>query len=288
MILRQGPPSTGSDRDTLLTLVRQHPKLVVLTGAGVSSHSGIPTYRNDQGEWRGRRPVQHREFITQEASRRRYWSRSVVGWRRVAESSPNQAHHALVALERSGYLDLLATQNVDRLHQRAGHQQVVDLHGRLDQVLCRNCGAALSRARLQVELEALNPSFLGRTVEMRPDGDAHVHDRDAAGFRIPSCADCGGMLMPDVVFFGGQVPKARVARISRAIGRSDALLVVGSSLAVYSGFRFCRLARSLAKPLLIVNRGRTRADDIADLKVEADCASALDQLVRGLHVALPA
>ncbi len=268
--------------DALASLVSDHPRLVVLTGAGVSSGSGIPTYRNDQGEWQRGRPIQHREFITQDASRRRYWARSMVGWKTVAESAPNRAHHALVALEQSGHVDLLVTQNVDRLHQRAGHRRVVDLHGRLDQVRCRDCGGTLKRAQVQVELEALNPAFGRRIAELRPDGDAEIDDGDVGSFRVPPCLCCGGMLMPDVVFFGGQVPKARVAAISRALEEADGLLVAGSSLAVYSGFRFCRLARDLAKPLLIVNRGKTRADDIADLKIEADCATVLGQLVRGL------
>ena len=177
-----------------------------------------------------------------------------------------------------GHVDLLATQNVDRLHQRAGHRQVVDLHGRLDRVICLDCSVTLSRAHLQRELEQLNPGWRDRIAEVRPDGDAEVADEVVAAMQVPACRNCGGVLMPDVVFFGGTVPRDRVDTISAAIEAADALLVVGSSLMVFSGFRFCRLAHRLGKPLAIINRGQTRADEIADLKIETDAAEALDQL----------
>jgi NAD-dependent SIR2 family protein deacetylase len=270
----------------LQEFVRRHPRIVALTGAGVSADSGIPTYRDDEGRWLRSDPIQHQEFVRQPASRRRYWARSMAGWRYVERSRPNRAHHALAALEAAGRLPLLVTQNVDRLHQRAGHRAVVDLHGRLDRVRCLGCGAQVDRSSYQRELEADNPGYGRHIAEIRPDGDAEVSTRFMDGFRIPPCRACGGVLMPDVVFFGGTVPRERVERIAAAIREADALLAVGSSLTVYSGFRFCRLARELGKPLAIVNRGRTRADDLAQLKIEADCGSVLENLAAALATPL--
>lgn len=264
-------------------MVRDHPRLVVLTGAGISAASGIPTYRNDRGEWQRSDPIQHQEFISQAAKRRRYWARSMNGWPYVRASRPNAAHRALAGLERLGYVHLLVTQNVDRLHQGAGSRRVVDLHGRLDRVLCRGCGAVVDRDRFQRELKAANPDYASFRAEIRPDGDAEVEERWVDGFRVPGCRACDGLLMPDVVFFGGTVPGERVARVRAAVDAADALLVAGSSLMVYSGFRFCRQAVDAGKPLLIVNRGATRADDLATLKIGADCAGVLRGLQLGLR-----
>ena len=264
------------------TLVRKHPSLVILTGAGLSSPSGIPTYRNDQGEWQRSDPIQHQQFVGDEYQRRRYWARSLAGWKYVADALPNAAHEALVSLERLGHAQTLVTQNVDRLHQRAGHRNVIDLHGRIDRVVCRSCNASFERSDLQFELERLNPGFNGHSGEARPDGDAEVVENRLEDFQVPGCVECDGMLMPDVVFFGGSVPKSRIARVSEAIDQSDALLVAGSSLMVYSGFRFCRQAHEQGKPLLILNRGCTRADELATLKVEGDCAELLPALARKL------
>jgi NAD-dependent SIR2 family protein deacetylase len=268
--------------EALEALIRRHPRLVALTGAGVSAASGIPTYRDESGDWKRGEPIQHQAFVSDEASRRRYWARSLAGWQYVADSAPNSAHFALAELERLGHVGLLATQNVDRLHQRAGHRAVVDLHGRIDRIVCLDCGSAMGRNSMQEELESLNPGFCRRADAIRPDGDAELPDRDLTGFLIPACRHCRGVLMPDVVFFGGSVPRARVRRIEDAIVESDALLVAGSSLMVYSGFRFCRLALELGKPLALVNLGTTRADDIATLKINADCGEALIRLARRL------
>jgi NAD-dependent SIR2 family protein deacetylase len=264
--------------DALLELVERHPRLVVVTGAGISAASGIPTYRNDRGEWQRSDPIQHGDFISREESRRRYWARSMAGWSYVAESEPNRGHYALARLEATGHIDLLATQNVDRLHQRAGHRQVIDLHGRIDRVKCLDCGAATARAELQSDLEALNPGWHHQILNLRPDGDAEVMDSVVADMRVPACRHCCGVLMPDVVFFGGTVPRLRVKAISEAIEAADALLVAGSSLMVFSGFRFCRLAHSLGKPVIIVNLGETRGDELATLKISADVGGVLDQL----------
>ena len=260
-------------------LFGRHGRWAVLTGAGLSAASGIPTYRDDFGTWQRSRPIQHQEFIGDETARRRYWSRSLVGWRHVARSRPNEAHHALARLEAAGRVTTVITQNVDRLHQAAGHRRVIDLHGRLDRVRCLDCGAFSPREGLQGRMERDHPG-LGQVddAELRPDGDAEPASDLAAAFRVPACEACAGVLMPDVVFFGGQVPRPRVERARAAVARADGLMVVGSSLMVYSGFRFCREARELGKPLLIINRGRTRADDLATLKVEADCAEALARL----------
>lgn len=269
--------------ERLVELVRAHPRLVVLTGAGLSAASGIPTYRNDRGEWQRSDPIQHQEFVSQAGKRRRYWARSMNGWPYVRQARPNSAHEALARLERLGHVHLLVTQNVDRLHQVAGSRRVVDLHGRLDRILCLECGAAVGRDPFQHELAAHNPDYASFRAEIRPDGDAEVDDDWVDGFQVPDCRACGGRLMPDVVFFGGSVPRERVERVATAVDEADALLVVGSSLMVYSGFRFCRQAAEAGKPLLIVNRGRTRADDLATVKVEADCAGTLKTLLRALR-----
>jgi NAD-dependent SIR2 family protein deacetylase len=243
----------------------------VLTGAGLSAPSGIPTYRDQAGNWLRGSPIQHREFLTEPSARQRYWSRSLVGWPVIASAQPNDAHRALAALERAGHIDLLVTQNVDRLHQRAGSHRVVDLHGRLDRVQCLSCGAAIGRDVIQRELERDNPALLQLGGALRPDGDADLADCQLAAVIAPHCRACNGIVMPDVVFFGGTVPHERVARVNEAVAAADALLVVGSSLKVFSGFRFCRLAARLGKPIAIINPGPTRADDLAVLRI-AQCA----------------
>lgn len=253
------------------------PKLAALTGAGISAASGIPTYRNDAGEWQRSDPIQHRDFVEREDMRRRYWARSMAGWPWVAESAPNQAHHALATLEQAGHLSFLATQNVDGLHQRAGHRNVVDLHGRIDQVKCLDCESRMHRGKLQQVLTELNPAWSATINAIRPDGDAEVDDHIVEYMTVPECERCGGVLMPDVVFFGGTVPKERVDATREAIEAADALLVAGSSLRVFSGYRFVRMAHELGKPIAIVNRGVTRADDLATLRINEDAGEVLSQ-----------
>ena len=268
--------------ETLADTIRSHPHLVVLTGAGISAASGIPTYRDHEGAWQHSKPIQHQEFVADPNQRKRYWARSMAGWRFIDRSQPNPAHQALADLERLGHVRLLVTQNVDRLHQRAGHQNVIDLHGRLDVVICMSCDRKLSRTALQIELEALNPDFSGLPAPVRPDGDADVEEHQLKSFRVPVCKACQGTLIPDVVFFGGTVPVGRVNAVKSAIHQADALMVIGSSLMVFSGFRFCRLAKELNKPVIILNQGRTRADDIADLKISGDCTLVLPDLTEHL------
>ena len=252
-----------------------HRAVFVLTGAGTSTGSGIPDYRGADGAWKRRPPVTYQAFVHEPHTRARYWARSFVGWPVVAAARPNRAHTALAALDRDGRLSALVTQNVDGLHERAGHRAVIDLHGRIDRVVCLACRHGLARADVQAMLADANPDWTALTATAAPDGDADLDGVDFAAFRAPGCPRCGGLLKPDVVFFGENVPRERVEAAADALRRSDAMLVVGSSLMVYSGFRFARMAHELGRPLAILTRGVTRADELATLKLHADCEAAL-------------
>jgi NAD-dependent SIR2 family protein deacetylase len=223
--------------------------------------------------------VTYQAFVQNPATRARYWARSFVGWPGFSSARPNAAHEALARWEREDdRLGLLLTQNVDRLHQRAGSRAVVDLHGRLDEVRCLACGDRLPRDAVQARMAADNPGWSDISAPAGPDGDADI---DAApDFRVPPCPACGGMLKPDVVFFGEAVPRERVEHTRMALAASDGLLVVGSSLMVYSGYRFARMAHEAGVPVAILTRGVTRADDLASLKIEGDCVEVLP---RALH-----
>ena len=249
--------------EALLSVLETHGPWAVLTGAGVSSESGIPTYRDHDGKWRGSEPILHEEFIHEEAIRRRYWSRSALGWPRVARAQPNATHAAITQLEAAGTVCGVITQNVDRLHQKSGAQNVIDLHGQLDRVRCLGCGQVVERDRVQSWLEANNTIPQLEDAAVRPDGDASLPDTFIDQFQVPSCEGCGGVLMPDVVFFGGTVPKATVAKCNTLIDHSGGLIVVGSSLSVYSGFKFCRYCAQQNKPVVILNQGQTRADELS-------------------------
>ena len=252
--------------------------MVVLTGAGCSTPSGIPAYRDADGQWAHRRPMSFADFSGSDSARRRYWAGSLRGWPRVRDARPNAAHAALARLQASGRVTRVVTQNVDGLHQKAGTRGVVDLHGRLDVVECLCCGAQVARDDVQALLELWNPGHGGAGPGARPDGDSHV-EQGLHGFRVPDCRECGGVLKPAVVFFGENVPRARVHDAMSAVAEADALLVVGSSLMVYSGYRFVLAARALGRPVAALNRGRTRADAELDLKVEDDCAEVLAAVV---------
>ena len=252
----------------------------VLSGAGVSTESGIPGYRDEHGAWKARPPVQYRAFIGSEAVRQRYWARSMRGFSLMAGAMPNVAHFALRELEARGALSLLVTQNVDGLHRRAGTEQLIDLHGRLDQVRCLGCGAITERAALQSELVAHNPEFEHANFTVKPDGDAELSEVDYQRFHTVPCATCSGMLKPHVVFFGENVPADRVAQAMAALERSQLLLIVGTSLMVFSGFRFARAAARLNVPIAIVNRGRTRADELATLKIDGNVSEILSAVTR--------
>jgi NAD-dependent SIR2 family protein deacetylase len=236
-------------------------RVFALTGAGCSTASGIPDYRDEQGEWKRRPPVMIQAFRSEAATYRRYWARAYAGWPRFTAATPGAAHRAFAAWERTGTLACLVTQNVDGLHQRAGSRAVIDLHGRLDDVVCLGCAARTSRAALQAAMADANPGWLAAAVAA-PDGDADIDPAEIATFAVPRCERCGGLLKPDVVFFGENVPAVRVEAARDALACADALLVAGSSLMVYSGFRFARLAHEAGLPIAIVNRGRTRADDL--------------------------
>ncbi len=251
---------------------------MVITGAGVSVSSGIPTYRDREGVWRHSQPITHQEFVADAARRRRYWARSLLGWPAVRDALPNAAHRALAQLELLGHVDMLITQNVDRLHQRAGSSAVVDLHGRVDRVRCLDCSGVFAREQIQQQLLKDNPQHASQTGQRRPDGDADVTDESVERLSVPACSLCGGTLIPDVVFFGGTVPSERVEACKNAVAAADGVLAVGSSLQVFSGFRFCRLASELGKPLVIINPGKTRADSLATLKLQAECGPLLEAL----------
>jgi NAD-dependent SIR2 family protein deacetylase len=263
----------------LKSFIESHAKIFVLTGAGCSTGSGIPDYRDGDGAWKRRQPVVFNAFMGSQAVRQRYWARSLLGWRRFRAAAPNAAHRALAALEARGKISLLVTQNVDRLHQAAGAENVLDLHGRLDLVRCMGCGADFPRDAVQAELARLNPDWLRLEAAEAPDGDADLESADFSGFRVPPCPACGGLLKPDVVFYGESVPRERVSAAYEALRAADAVLVVGSSLMVYSGFRFLDEAAKLGRPSAAVNLGRTRADGLLALKVEQECGEALGFLL---------
>ena len=261
--------------NSLSTWLRRVDRWTVLTGAGVSANSGIPTYRDRTGSWLRVSPIQHKEFIESEAKRRRYWARSMVGWVGISQAKPNATHDALTALEQCGKIDTLITQNVDRLHQKSGASNVIDLHGRLDRVCCLHCNQYENRDAFQTRLLRLNTFVSDYAHIAKPDGDADVPETYIAQTTIPTCEKCDGVMMPDVVFFGGTVPKSRVEAGADALARTAGLLIVGSSLQVYSGFRFCRMAEKLGMPIVIVNEGDTRADSMASLQIDTAGMSRL-------------
>lgn len=265
-------------------------RIVVLAGAGCSTESGIPDYRGSDAELRKRSPIQYGEFVGRSEARTRYWSRSAIGWPRFSAKRPNPAHEALARLEASGAVLGVITQNVDGLHQTAGSRRVVELHGSLASVRCLGCEERSSRDLVQERILALNPGWTER-LERRtsnarpasaPDGDAEIPAWALEGFQVPDCGTCGGMLKPDVVLFGENVPKDRVGQAWRLFEEADALLVVGSSLTVYSGRRFVYRAVRDAVPIVVINMGTTRADDVAAVKVEARLGRVLPRLAQSL------
>ncbi len=274
----EAPSLSDAPAEQLLAFIQKHPRLLILTGAGMSTDSGIPDYRDARGEWKQKQPVQHQAFMSSLAVRQRYWARSLPGWPVIRDAQPNESHHALVDLELKGHINLLITQNVDRLHQKAGSQNVIDLHGRSDQVICMTCDYKTDRNSLHRQAAKLNPLFAELSAEAAPDGDANV-EMDFSSFEVPDCPKCGGILKPDVVFFGDNVPKARVHHCLDRLKASDGLLVIGSSLMVYSGFRFCRYAVELKKPFATLSLGKTRADDISTLQINAPIKETLAELI---------
>ena len=252
--------------------------VVVLTGAGLSTSSGIPDYRDRDGNWKHAKPIDHNDFLRSGSARQRYWARSFFGWPTVGLANPGRGHHALAHLEGLDRIALIITQNVDGLHQKAGSRSVLELHGGLDRVICLGCRSAYPRALVQEWLSAANPGMARAAARAAPDGDAHVAEGLHLGFRIADCPGCGGVLKPDVVFFGDSVPRDRVSACIDAIDAASGLLVIGSSLMVWSGFRFVDHARRRGKPVMAINLGKTRADHLLDAKVEQDCDEFLHRL----------
>lgn len=270
-----------SPADSLQEFLDRHERLCVLTGAGCSAASGIPEYRDDDGAWKHAQPVQYADFVASPGVRRRYWARSYHGWRRISAAQPNAAHTALAELDRDGRLAGLITQNVDDLHRRAGSRNVIDLHGVLARTRCLDCGRAGERRDWQARLAEANPDWTATAAGVLPDGDSELDDAAYTDFLVPGCPACSGVIKPDVVFFGETVPAGRVARARALVAAADAMLVVGSSLMVFSGYRFVRQAHAAGIPVAILNRGRTRADDLASLRLRVDCGAALTAVAAG-------
>jgi NAD-dependent SIR2 family protein deacetylase len=278
--MRKETPSS----DRLHTFIESARRLVILTGAGCSTDSGIPDYRSPGGAWSRHKPIQYGAFVRSSEVRRFYWARSYRGWPRFDRAEPNRAHAALASLEWRGKVHQLITQNVDDLHQAAGSRAVVQLHGRNRVVVCLDCRAESARAAMQERLADANAEWLNRApwdhldageADFAPDGDADVSRQAIDGFHVPPCTACGGVLKPAVVFFGESVPREKVDYAMKRVDESDALLVVGSSLTVWSGFRFVKRAAERRVPIAIVNIGPTRADDLAALKIEGNCGEVL-------------
>jgi NAD-dependent SIR2 family protein deacetylase len=266
---------SDAETDQLAAWLAERSRVTVITGAGVSTGSGIPDYRDGDGNWKRSPPVQYRDFVEGVAVRRRYWARSFAGWPMFAAARPGAAHLALACMMQRGGVARLVTQNVDRLHQLAGSRDVIDLHGRLDVVRCRACGSRTGRDDFQRRLREANPGRKVTRARIAPDGDADLDDAEFGGFEIPPCSVCGGVLKPDVVFYGEPVPRETTEAALTAVESADGVLVVGSSLMVWSSFRLVRAAVARGVEVVAVNRGRTRADDLFAFKLEGECGAVL-------------
>jgi NAD-dependent SIR2 family protein deacetylase len=257
--------------------------VVILSGAGLSTESGIPDYRGPSGLARQAEPMTYQAFVGSAAARQRYWARSHLGWGHIARALPNAGHHAVAELESRGLVAGIITQNVDGLHQAAGARGVTELHGSLDRVVCLSCGERTSRTELDRRLRAANPGWAARVTGINPDGDAVLDDDEVTGFRVVDCAGCGGLVKPDVVFFGENVPRPRVEECFSLVERAGGLVVLGSSLTVLSGYRFVRRAAKHAVPVAIVNHGATRGDAHAVVTLDASLGPTLTALVARLY-----
>jgi len=268
--------------EALRTLLAEK-RFMVLTGAGISTPSGIPDYRDSDGVRRGKAPMMFSEFLTLPESRRRYWARAMLGWPRIRKALPNPAHFSLAALQRDGHIAGLITQNVDTLHDQAGSRDVIELHGSLHQVLCLDCGERFDRAAIQLLMENDNPYLAGVHAVQAPDGDTLLDPAFEANFQVPDCPHCAGeRLKPDVVFFGENVALPTAAKALASVEEADGLLVIGSSLMAYSAFRLCKAVTAQGKPLVAINFGKTRADELLDMKIEMSCDVLLPELAASL------
>jgi len=270
------------DTERLNDFLRNSQRLLVMTGAGISTESGIPDYRSEGvGLYATseKRPIQHKVFMDSMKARQSYWARNFIGWPRWSSFRPNIAHLSLAKWESKGRVSCLVTQNVDQLHYKAGSRKVVELHGTNSTVTCMTCCHTQPRQQLQRVLEQLNPEMLATPDVIRPDGDVELSAEQVANFKVPDCPKCGvGILKPNVVFFGDNVPLDRVSKVRKEVSESDAMLVVGSSLFVFSGFRFVTQAKELGIPIAVLNIGKTRADNLVDLKIEARAGDVLPKI----------
>ena len=273
----------ATDGERLASWLAARSSVAAITGAGVSTESGIPDYRDGDGNWKRSPPVQYRDFVESEAVRRRYWARSFAGWPMFAAAQPGTAHVALAQLGRTGPVAQIVTQNVDRLHQRAGSHGVIDLHGRLDVVRCLAHGHRFARDAFQVRLRDANPGWNASAARIAPDGDAELEGIDFGAFNVPACEICGGVLKPDVVFYGESVPRETTAAALATVESADGVLVAGSSLMVWSSFRLVRAAVARGIEVVAVNRGRTRGDGLFAFKLDRECGAALREAVGGLR-----
>lgn len=281
-MLEDDAPVQGNAQQ-LLDWFAEHPRLMVITGAGCSTEVGIPDYRDQAGQWKRPQPVTYQAFMGAELVRQRYWARSMLGWRVMGQARPGTAHKALARLEQQGHIELLLTQNVDGLHTAAGSHNSLDLHGRIDTVRCMGCDHRFARAALQIDLLARNPAWAQRYAAPAPDGDADLEARDFSDFEVPACPQCGmGVLKPDVVFYGESVPRERIASAMAALSHADGLLIAGSSLMVHSGYRFALAAHEGGKSVVAINRGVTRADPLLEFKLQADVGQSLLALTGAL------
>ncbi len=274
-------PSPWLGFDDLHTLCKDG-SVAVLSGAGISTESGIPDYRGPDTRENDHTPIRYREFVEEADTRRHYWARSAVGWPTFDAATPNRGHRALAHLEAAGVINGIITQNVDRLHQEAGSERVIELHGALAEVVCIDCGVRTSRHAIQKRLLAMNPGWTQQAAELAPDGDADLPRSATQSFRIPSCRACDGVLKPNVVFFGESTAPSPVDRAWALLEESDSLLVVGSSLSVYSGYRFVRGAAQNGQPVGIVNLGKTRGTPLAQVHVDGKTGEVLPSLVRAV------
>ncbi|OAZ91316.1 NAD-dependent protein deacetylase [Halomonas sp. G11] len=271
--------------EELAGFIARYPKLWILTGAGVSTDSGIPDYRDADGQWKRSPPVQHGDFMASHAVRQRYWARALVGFKALSGAQVSGAHKALAALEAMGYVELLVTQNVDRLHQRAGSKKVIDLHGRADTVSCMTCGYHMMRHAMHSEMAHLNPRFAALDAGHAPDGDADL-ETDFSDFTVFDCPRCSGILKPDVVYYGDVVPPARRVAAQAGLQNAQAVLAVGTSLMVYSGYRFCREAHGMGLPVASLSLGVTRADAMLTYQWRAPLTPVLEEAVSCLQARL--
>ena len=280
-------PHVDTALQAVAELMQRSRQLLVLSGAGCSTECGIPDYRDTQGAWKRKPPMSYQEFTGSFAARQRYWARASIGWRLFGSVQPGKSHRVLARLEHAGRIQCVITQNVDGLHQHAGSRRVIDLHGRIDTVQCLHCRGSFARAQIQARLDLLNPLWARADAVMAPDGDAMVEHNSFEQFQLVDCAHCRGPLKPAVVFFGEPVPASAVAQAYAAVEAADALLVLGSSLMVYSGYRFVRAACERGLPVAIVNLGATRADALVALKIHGECADVLERLEASMAASGP-